>query len=277
MVRCCRPATLRRNFERILVWCVASGALAVGGGLATATPGSAVAAGDRGGRARAASSGSRPRAGPVAHGGLDHRGRSLRRAVPGVHPDRARRVDRDHRRHPVRDGARHRGVRPPRSSWRSPGRWRCGGCTSTGRPRRAPRSSPASDDPGRLGRSAYHLIHPVMVAGIIVAAAGDEKILTFPSSHAHRGVGAADPRRPGAVPGRACRLQVRRVAGRPVDPAGRDRGRSPCWRWPRAHCFRDRASGVRGRGGRRRRGRGPPPPGPKRTAYLTGVTPPPFG
>jgi low temperature requirement protein LtrA len=41
-----------------------------------------------------------------------------------------------------------------------------------------------SDDPGRIGRSAYHLIHPVMVAGIIVAAAGDEKILTLPSSHA---------------------------------------------------------------------------------------------
>lgn len=30
-----------------------------------------------------------------------------------------------------------------------------------------------SADPGRLGRSAYHLIHPVMVAGIIVAAAAD--------------------------------------------------------------------------------------------------------
>jgi low temperature requirement protein LtrA len=42
----------------------------------------------------------------------------------------------------------------------------------------------ASDDPGRLGRSAYHLIHPLMVAGIIVTAAGDEKILTLPSSHA---------------------------------------------------------------------------------------------
>ena len=42
----------------------------------------------------------------------------------------------------------------------------------------------ASDDPGRLGRSAYHLIHPVMVAGIIVAAAGDDKILSSPSSAA---------------------------------------------------------------------------------------------
>ncbi len=41
-----------------------------------------------------------------------------------------------------------------------------------------------SDDPGRLGGTAYHFIHPVMVAGIIVAAAGDEKILTMPSSHA---------------------------------------------------------------------------------------------
>ncbi len=30
-----------------------------------------------------------------------------------------------------------------------------------------------SKDPGRLGRSAYHLLHPVMVGGIIVAAAGD--------------------------------------------------------------------------------------------------------
>jgi low temperature requirement protein LtrA len=42
----------------------------------------------------------------------------------------------------------------------------------------------SSDDPGRLGRSAYHLIHPVMVAGIIVAAAGDEKILSSPSAAA---------------------------------------------------------------------------------------------
>jgi len=37
-----------------------------------------------------------------------------------------------------------------------------------------------SDDPGRLGRSAYHLIHPVMVAGIIVCAAADQKVLSYP-------------------------------------------------------------------------------------------------
>ncbi len=38
----------------------------------------------------------------------------------------------------------------------------------------------SSDDPGRLGRSAYHLIHPVMVAGIIVCAAADQKVLSDP-------------------------------------------------------------------------------------------------
>jgi low temperature requirement protein LtrA len=39
-----------------------------------------------------------------------------------------------------------------------------------------------SDDPGRLGRSAYHFIHPVMVAGIIVCAAADEKVLSDPDA-----------------------------------------------------------------------------------------------
>ena len=41
-----------------------------------------------------------------------------------------------------------------------------------------------SDDPGRLGRSAYHLIHPVMVAGIIVSAAADQKVLADPGQPA---------------------------------------------------------------------------------------------
>ncbi len=40
----------------------------------------------------------------------------------------------------------------------------------------------ASDDPGRLGRSAYHFIHPVMVAGIIVTAAADEVTLADPGA-----------------------------------------------------------------------------------------------
>lgn len=38
-----------------------------------------------------------------------------------------------------------------------------------------------SSDPGRLGRSAYHLIHPIMVAGIIVTAAADERVLADPT------------------------------------------------------------------------------------------------
>jgi low temperature requirement protein LtrA len=41
-----------------------------------------------------------------------------------------------------------------------------------------------SPDPGRLARNAYHLIHPVMVAGIIVTAAADERVLSDPSGPA---------------------------------------------------------------------------------------------
>ena len=41
-----------------------------------------------------------------------------------------------------------------------------------------------SADPGALGRSAYHLIHPVMVAGIIVVAAADGIVLSHPGERA---------------------------------------------------------------------------------------------
>jgi low temperature requirement protein LtrA len=41
-----------------------------------------------------------------------------------------------------------------------------------------------SADPGALGRSAYHLIHPVMVAGIIVVAAADDIVLSDPGQRA---------------------------------------------------------------------------------------------
>jgi low temperature requirement protein LtrA len=40
----------------------------------------------------------------------------------------------------------------------------------------------ASADPGRIGRTAYHLIHPVMVAGIIVVAAADEVVISEPGA-----------------------------------------------------------------------------------------------
>ena len=39
-----------------------------------------------------------------------------------------------------------------------------------------------SADPGRMGRTAYHLIHPVMVGGIIVVAAADEIVLSRPGA-----------------------------------------------------------------------------------------------
>ena len=42
-----------------------------------------------------------------------------------------------------------------------------------------------SADPGRLGRSAYHLIHPIMVAGIIATAAADELLVKHPGATVH--------------------------------------------------------------------------------------------
>jgi len=40
-----------------------------------------------------------------------------------------------------------------------------------------------SDDPGRLARSGYTYLHVLMVAGIIVAAVGDELVLHHPGGH----------------------------------------------------------------------------------------------
>jgi low temperature requirement protein LtrA len=40
----------------------------------------------------------------------------------------------------------------------------------------------SSSDPGRLGRSAYHFIHPIMVGGIILTAAADDIVLTAPGA-----------------------------------------------------------------------------------------------
>jgi low temperature requirement protein LtrA len=45
----------------------------------------------------------------------------------------------------------------------------------------AARRVEASSDPGRLGRSAYHFIHPIMVGGIIVTAAADQQVLSHPT------------------------------------------------------------------------------------------------
>jgi low temperature requirement protein LtrA len=41
----------------------------------------------------------------------------------------------------------------------------------------------SSADPGRLGRLAYTYMHLLIVAGIIVAAVGDELVLAHPTGH----------------------------------------------------------------------------------------------
>ncbi|RMI44562.1 low temperature requirement protein A [Actinomadura harenae] len=45
-----------------------------------------------------------------------------------------------------------------------------------------------SDDPGRLGRSAYTFMHFPMVAGIIVGAVADEMVIAHPSGHVSGGM-----------------------------------------------------------------------------------------
>ena len=41
----------------------------------------------------------------------------------------------------------------------------------------------SSDDPGRLARTGYTYLHIPIVAGIIVAAVGDELVLHHPGGH----------------------------------------------------------------------------------------------
>ena len=48
---------------------------------------------------------------------------------------------------------------------------------------RGSRHIAASDDPGRLARIAYTYLHLPIVAGIVVAAVGDELVLAHPTGH----------------------------------------------------------------------------------------------
>ena len=41
----------------------------------------------------------------------------------------------------------------------------------------------ASEDPGRLGRSAFHWVHPLIVGGVIVTAAATHEVLAHPLAH----------------------------------------------------------------------------------------------
>ena len=115
-----------------------------------------------------------------------------------------------------------------------------------------------SDDPGRLGRSAYHLIHPVMVAGIIVCRGRRPEGPVRSGPDGEYGGGVDDPGRPGAVPGRPRRVQARGVALRLLAAAGRDRRPGAAGAGRR----RDPGAGpgrLRRRPGHRRRRHRPPP------------------
>ena len=89
----------------------------------------------------------------------------------------------------------------------------------------------ASADPGRLGRSAFHWIHPLIVAGIIVTAGADEVVLDEPDQ---RGVRVA---RAGCCSAAsACSCSGTRCSRRSSGAACRGRGWAGwprCWCWPR--------------------------------------------
>jgi low temperature requirement protein LtrA len=48
---------------------------------------------------------------------------------------------------------------------------------------RSSKLAAASDDPGRIARNGYTYLHILIVAGIIVAAVGDELVLHHPGGH----------------------------------------------------------------------------------------------
>ena len=51
------------------------------------------------------------------------------------------------------------------------------------------RSIAESEDPGRLARNAFHWVHPLIVAGIVVGAAADEVVLADPHRRGSAAVG----------------------------------------------------------------------------------------
>jgi low temperature requirement protein LtrA len=178
------PGTLRRNFERILVWCVVSGALAVGGGLAHGHTREllwllAIGADTLGGIVGFAVPGlgrSRTLDWTIEGGHLAERCQAFILIALGESI--------------VIIGATLSEVAHASATELTAFVVAFAGSVALWWlyfDRSADASAEIierSDDPGRLGRTAYHLIHPVMVAGIIVAAAADEKILTAPSIHA---------------------------------------------------------------------------------------------
>ena len=177
-----RGQPLQRNFQRILAWCLVSGTLAVAGGLVT-------------GSARAALW--------VAAVGVDVLGGVVGFYTPGLGRSRTRdwAIEGNHFAERCQAfilialgesivvvGAALSGLGSV--SVREIGAFLAAFGSSVAlwwlyfdrSAEEGARVLATSDDPGRLGRSAYHLIHPFMVAGIIVVAAGDKVALTNPAA-----------------------------------------------------------------------------------------------
>ena len=139
---------------------------------------------------------------PLSHHDVGGRDGALRRALPALHDHRPRRDDRPHRRDDSRPRPRRR---PPRRPLRSPSSRprRSGGSTST--TSHGSRSGASRSLPNRtqLARDGYTYLHAVLVAGIILAAVGDELVIAHPSEELPRGGASRRRRRAGAVPPRA--------------------------------------------------------------------------
>ncbi len=172
---------------------------------------------------------------PIRDQRLDDRRRAFRRALPGVRPDRAGRVDRRVRRASLRIAARALRQRAgsSRSSRPSSLPLRCGGSTSTAAPPTARERSRSRTIPGRLGRNAFHWVHPIIVAGIIVSAAADEVVLA--RSHRAR---RACRRRGSCSAASRCSWPATRSSKRSCGGSFRGRASSRCSCW--CACSRSR-------------------------------------
>ncbi len=184
MVIVLRGRPLRANYQRILAWCVVSGALAVAGGIVTAPARgwlwlAAVAVDTLGGVVGFYT----PGLGRSATTDWTIEGSHLaERCQAFILIALGESV--------VIIGATLSGLLDTTVSWAEIGAFATAVISSMGLwwlyfDRSAGQAAAviaASADPGRMGRTAYHLIHPIMVAGVIVVAAGDEVMLSRPGA-----------------------------------------------------------------------------------------------
>jgi len=184
MVIVLRGRPLRANFQRILAWCMVSGALAVAGGIVTGPARgwlwlAAVGVDTLGGVAGFYTPGlgrSATREWTIEGGHLAERCQAFILIALGESV--------------VIIGATFSGLLATTVTWAEVGAFGTAVAGSVALwwlyfDRSAGEAAAviaASADPGRMGRTAYHLIHPIMVAGIIVVATADEVVLSRPGA-----------------------------------------------------------------------------------------------